>query len=244
MTARPARSVTRRSIPTGRLRLWQPRLPRGVRPCGPYRCRLWHVDARGGCGAGTGRRRPGGGRPGGGRSLARGRDREHDHGRLSRPHRDRRWRRRGRPISCSTDPGRAGHRVGTTALTASRWSPPNSGRGRARSGRRSMAPRPPDATVVPPGTRGASPPQPWSLPDERLAAPVPPDRADPWRERIRQPAAGERVPSDAELCAEFGVSRMTARNAMQRLAEDGLITREPGRGSFVATPHPFRRTNR
>jgi GntR family transcriptional regulator len=64
------------------------------------------------------------------------------------------------------------------------------------------------------------------------------------RERIASLPPGERVPSDAELCAEFGVSRMTARNAMQRLAEDGLITREPGRGSFVATPHPFRRTNR
>jgi GntR family transcriptional regulator len=37
---------------------------------------------------------------------------------------------------------------------------------------------------------------------------------------------------------------MTARNAMQRLAEDGLIERHPGRGSFVAEPSPHRRANR
>jgi GntR family transcriptional regulator len=43
------------------------------------------------------------------------------------------------------------------------------------------------------------------------------------RERILTLPPGARLPSDAELCAEFGVSRMTARNAMQRLAEDGLI---------------------
>src|SRR4029078_1780656 len=55
------------------------------------------------------------------------------------------------------------------------------------------------------------------------------------RERIATLLPAARLPSDAELCAEFGVSRMTARNAMQKLAEDGLISRSPGRGRLAAS---------
>jgi GntR family transcriptional regulator len=64
------------------------------------------------------------------------------------------------------------------------------------------------------------------------------------RERIDTLEPGDALPSDADLCAEFGVSRMTARNAMQRLADEGLVLRIPGKGSFVANPPAHRRADR
>lgn len=64
------------------------------------------------------------------------------------------------------------------------------------------------------------------------------------RERIASLTPGDELPSDAELCTQFGVSRMTARHAMQVLAEEGLLVRRPGRGSFVAEPPAHRMANR
>lgn len=48
--------------------------------------------------------------------------------------------------------------------------------------------------------------------------------------------AGDRIPSEAELCDHYGASRITIRRAISELASDGLLVRFPGRGTFVREP--------
>lgn len=47
---------------------------------------------------------------------------------------------------------------------------------------------------------------------------------------------GDRLPSEAELCADFGVSRATVQQALGMLERDGVIRRDQGRGTFYIGP--------
>lgn len=46
---------------------------------------------------------------------------------------------------------------------------------------------------------------------------------------------GQKLPSESELCAQFGYSRQTVRNALAQLEKEGVIIRSKGSGSFVNT---------
>lgn len=60
--------------------------------------------------------------------------------------------------------------------------------------------------------------------------------------RIRQyitdkaPASGMQLPTEAEFCNMFQVSRSTVRHALERLEQAGMISRTRGRGTFVRDP--------
>lgn len=46
---------------------------------------------------------------------------------------------------------------------------------------------------------------------------------------------GERLPSERDLAERFGVSRMTARQAVTSLVEEGILERRVGSGTYVAS---------
>ncbi|MGW4469723.1 GntR family transcriptional regulator [Nonomuraea sp. NPDC004354] len=68
--------------------------------------------------------------------------------------------------------------------------------------------------------------------------------ADRLRERIvaGEYPAGSALPSEAELCAEFGVARNTARRGLAVLEDEGLIVTIPSKGRVVsgAQAAPYR----
>ncbi|MFC6164010.1 GntR family transcriptional regulator [Lactiplantibacillus dongliensis] len=47
-------------------------------------------------------------------------------------------------------------------------------------------------------------------------------------------AVGDRIPSERELAGQFDVSRMTLRQAIQTLVDEGILERRVGAGTFVA----------
>lgn len=51
--------------------------------------------------------------------------------------------------------------------------------------------------------------------------------------------AGDRVPSEAELTAQFAVSRMTANRALRELTAIGAVVRRAGSGTFIAELKPI-----
>ena len=87
-----------------------------------------------------------------------------------------------------------------------------------------------------PTSKGKGPPE-----AEALAKPEPASRTEAVQDALRQAIfeqrllAGTRLPEDA-IGETFGTSRTIAREALGRLAVEGLVELKPNKGAFVANP--------
>lgn len=81
---------------------------------------------------------------------------------------------------------------------------------------------------------------------------APPAAALPAYQQIEQALSaeiarlqpGDLILTEQQLCARFGVSRMTVRAGVARLVERGLLHRIRGRGTFVSRPPVHRQSGR
>ena len=58
-------------------------------------------------------------------------------------------------------------------------------------------------------------------------------RSDLLQEIMDGKYSAQQLPTEAELCERYGVSRMTVNKGLSMLSHEGLIRRIPGKGSFV-----------
>ncbi len=74
---------------------------------------------------------------------------------------------------------------------------------------------------------------------QRTSGPLYAQTADALRARIAQKVwkQGDRLPSESELCREFGVSSITVRRAIGMLVAEGLLIRMQGKGTFASGDH-------
>ena len=62
------------------------------------------------------------------------------------------------------------------------------------------------------------------------------------RQLVSTREVGTKIPSERDLSDEWGIARMTARKAIETLADEGLLDRRRGSGTYVAQM-PYARTS-